>query len=87
MLELAQAVMDTTDRSGDRNTVCTINELLGAMPHRTQRSAADVLLSQLADQVQLLLLVVVVTNCCRNACFFKLNLIVMKVLTGKSLNR
>ena len=54
MLELAQAVMDTTDRSSDRNTVCTINELLGAMPHRTQRSAADVLLSQLADQVRVM---------------------------------
>ena len=33
VMELAQAVMDTTDRSSvDRTTVCTINELLGAMP-------------------------------------------------------
>ena len=56
-MELAQAVMDTTDRNVDRNTVCTINELLGAMPggvggggnRSTQRTAADLFMSQLSD--------------------------------------
>jgi len=47
VLELAQAVMDTNET--DRSTVYTINELLGAMPHRSGRSATDALFT--LDQI------------------------------------